>query len=169
MTNTLGIVLLREIDTVRRSVEAYPDDDSLWAAMPGVTNTGGALVQHIAGNLRHFLGHVLGGVGYTRDRDAEFGTRGATRAELAALMDETRKAVEATIPRLTDEVMSQLYPLPIAGRTVRTGDFVLHLASHLAYHLGQLDYHRRFVTGEVVVVPAVEIAKLPEFGGGASS
>jgi hypothetical protein len=24
---------------------------------------------------------------------------------------------------------------------------LLHLAAHLAYHLGQIDYHRRVVTG----------------------
>jgi hypothetical protein len=24
---------------------------------------------------------------------------------------------------------------------------LLHLATHLAYHLGQIDYHRRVVTG----------------------
>jgi uncharacterized damage-inducible protein DinB len=131
--------------------------------MPGVTNTGGMLAQHIAGNLRHFLGNVLGGVPYTRERDAEFANHSATRAELAGVMEETRAAVVATIPKLTEEVLAKQFPLPIAGRTVSTADFVVHLTSHLAYHLGQIDYHRRFVTGEVVVVGAVEVGKIPEY------
>jgi hypothetical protein len=34
----------------------------------------------------------------------------------------------------------------MSGRTVSTGLFLLHLSPHLAYHLGQLTYHRRMVT-----------------------
>ena len=131
--------------------------------MPGISNVGGTLVLHIAGNLRHFIGNVLGGVAYTRDREAEFSNRTATKAHLVKLMDETRDAIAATIPKVTDEVLKKPFPLQLAGRTVSTANFVVHLSSHLAYHLGQLDYHRRFVTGESVVVPAVEVAKIPLF------
>ncbi len=144
-------------------MEAYLDDASLWKPMPGVSNVGGTLVLHIAGNLRHFLGNVLGGVPYARDRDAEFSNRTATKAELLALMSETRDAVAATIPKLSNEILTKPFPIQIAGRTVSTADFVVHLASHLAYHLGQLDYHRRFVTGRPVVVPAVDVGKIPGF------
>lgn len=131
--------------------------------MPGISNVGGTLVLHIAGNLRHFLGNIIGGVPYTRDRDAEFSNRTATKAELIALMTETRNAIAATIPKLSNEVLEKPFPLQIAGRTVSTADFVVHLASHLAYHLGQLDYHRRFVTGRSIVVPSLEVSKIPEF------
>lgn len=131
--------------------------------MPGISNVGGTLVLHIAGNLRHFLGNIIGGVPYTRDRDAEFSNRTATKAELIALMTETRNAIAATIPKLSNEILEKPFPLQIAGRTVSTADFVVHLASHLAYHLGQLDYHRRFVTGRSIVVPSLEVSKIPEF------
>ena len=163
LLTSVGFVLLREIESVRASVEAYPDDASLWKPMPGISNVGGTLVQHIAGNLRHFLGNILGGVPYARDREAEFSNRSATKAELVALMTETRNAIAATIPKLSNEVLEKPFPLQIAGRTVSTADFVVHLASHLAYHLGQLDYHRRFVTGKSVVVPSLEVGKIPEF------
>jgi len=133
--------------------------------VPGISNAGGTLALHIAGNLRHFLGGVVGGVPYVRDRDAEFSNRTATKSELVELMEETRKAVSATIPKLSNDVLAQPFPLQIAGRTVSTADFVIHLASHLAYHLGQLDYHRRAVTGErAQVVPAVDVRKIPELG-----
>ena len=131
--------------------------------MPGITNTGGTLALHIAGNLRHFLGNTLGGVPYTRDREAEFSNRTATRAELAALIDETRDAIARTIPKLSADVLAKPFPLPIVNRTVSTANFIVHLATHLAYHLGQMDYHRRFVTGESVVVPSLEVGKIPEF------
>jgi uncharacterized damage-inducible protein DinB len=160
---SVGFVLLREIESVRASVEAYPSDASLFQPVPGITNTGGTLALHIAGNLRHFLGNVLGGIPYTRDRNAEFSNRAATRAQLAEQIEETRKAVAATIPKLSSEILAKPFPLQIAGRTVSTADFIVHLATHLAYHLGQMDYHRRVVTGKAVVVGAVEVAKIPEF------
>lgn len=162
LQRSVGFVLLREIESVRASVEAYPDDASLWKPMPGISNVGGTLVQHIAGNLRHFLGNVLGGIPYTRDREAEFSNRTATKAELADLIAETRDAIAVTIPKLSNETFTNPFPLQIGGRTVSTADFVVHLASHLAYHLGQLDYHRRYVTGKPVVVPSLEVSKIPE-------
>lgn len=162
LQSSSGFVLLREIESVRRSVEAYPTDESLWTPVTGITNTGGTLALHIAGNVRHFLGNLLGGVPYTRDRDAEFSNRSATRAEIVALIEETRKAIAATIPKLSNDVLAGPFPIQLVGRTVSTADIVIHLASHLAYHLGQMDYHRRMVTGENVVVPALEVSKIPE-------
>ncbi|MDQ6717495.1 MAG: DinB family protein [Gemmatimonadota bacterium] len=163
LQRSAGFVLLREIESVRSSIEAYPSDESLWAPVPGITNTGGTLALHIAGNLRHFLGNFLGGVPFTRDREAEFSNRSATRADLVALIEETRKAIAASIPKLSNVVLARPFPLQIVGRTVGTADFVVHLASHLAYHLGQMDYHRRIVTGEAAVVPALEVSKIPGY------
>jgi hypothetical protein len=44
---------------------------------------------------------------------------------------------------------------------MRTDDYLVHLATHLAYHLGQLDYHRRVVTGDPRSIGAVAPAELP--------
>jgi len=156
---TLRLVLVRELGAVRRSVEAYPDDASVWAVPAGLPNAGGTLVLHVAGNLRHFLGTVLGGSGYTRDREAEFARRNVTRAELVAEVDAAIAAVErALVPSLD---ASRTYPESVGGRTLRTGDLLLHLTSHLAFHLGQLDYHRRVVTGDSRGVSAIALADLP--------
>jgi hypothetical protein len=43
---------------------------------------------------------------------------------------------------------------------VSTGLFLTHLVAHLAYHLGQIDYHRRLVTGQTDGVGAVSIPAL---------
>jgi hypothetical protein len=37
----------------------------------------------------------------------------------------------------------------------------VHLATHFTYHLGQLDYHRRLVTGQGATVGAVSPTELP--------
>ena len=154
-------ILSRELGAVRRSVEAYPSDASLWEERPGLPNSGGTLVLHIAGNLQHYLGAVLGGSGYRRDRDGEFARRGVSRDELLAEIDAATRAVERGLSLLTDEALATQYPERIAGRTVTTGDYLVHLASHLAYHLGQLDYHRRVVSGSRTGVGAISPADLP--------
>lgn len=158
---TIESILRRELGAVRRSVEIYPDDDAPWAERPGLPNAGGTLVLHVAGNLQHYVGAVLGRSGYRRDRDAEFARRDVPRSELVAEIDAAERAVIAGCAALTAETLAAPYPEAIAGRTVATGDFLVHLASHLAYHLGQLDYHRRVVTGDRRGVGAIASAELP--------
>ena len=51
------------------------------------------------------------------------------------------------MPALTEEALDREYPQKIYDHTVTTGDWLAHLASHLTYHLGQIDYLRRMVTG----------------------
>ena len=161
LRSAVTTVMLRELGAVRRSIEAYPDDQSPWAERPGLPNAGGTLALHIAGNLRHFVGLGLGGVAYVRDRDAEFSRRGVTRAAIVAELDAAREALERGMAATTDAMLADPYPEPIAGRRVSTGDFLVHLAAHLAWHLGQLDYHRRVVTGDRQSMGALAPGELP--------
>lgn len=162
LPSTVHAVLRRELAALRRSVEAYPDDASLWAERPGLPNSGGTIVLHLAGNLQHFLGAVLGGTGYRRDRDAEFARRDVPRAELLAEITATETAVDRGMGRVSEAVLATPYPERIAGRSLAMGDFLVHLATHLAYHLGQLDYHRRLVSGDRRSIGAMTPGELPE-------
>ncbi len=145
VTDDLRATMVRDLRALSREVTAYPSDESLWQPVPGITNTGGTLALHLTGNLQHFVGAVLGGSSYRRDRDAEFNRRDATRAELAAEVERAIAAVEATLPRLTPAQLEAPFPQEVGGKRLPTARFLTHLASHLAYHLGQLDYHRRMV------------------------
>ncbi len=40
---------------------------------------------------------------------------------------------------------------------------ILHVAVHLAYHIGQVDYHRRLVTGDTSGVDAISPVALEAF------
>ena len=157
----VAALLRRELAALRRSVEAYPDDASVWRLPAGVPNAAGTLVLHCAGNLCHYLGAVLGGDGYRRDRDAEFARRDVPRAELLAELDAAAAAVDRGLAGRTDAELDAEYPEAVGGRRLAARDFVLHLAAHLAYHLGQVDYHRRAVTGDARAVGAVALAELP--------
>lgn len=161
LQNTIRTIITRELYAVRRGVEAYPDDASLWRTVPGIANVGGTLVLHVCGNLRHYFGAVLGGSGYVRDRDAEFERRGVAREELLGEIDAAIDAVTRGMDATSDDALGARYPVQIAGREVMTVDFLVHSAAHLAYHLGQFDYHRRIVTGDGRTIGAVAPAELP--------
>lgn len=164
LNRTLQLLLTRDLRAFKREVEAYPDDASIWRAVPGLPNSGGTLALHVAGNLQHFVGAVLGKDGYVRDRDSEFARRDVPRAELLRGLDAAIAAVERTLARLPEQAFAGPYPEPVAKRQVSALDFGVHLAVHLAYHLGQIDYHRRMVTGDPKGIDAVSVRELPEKG-----
>lgn len=160
LTTVAQIVILRELAAVRRSIEAYPDDASIWALPAGLPNAAGTLALHLAGNLQHYVGKVLGGSSYVRDRPAEFARRDVPRAEILAELDAATAAVARTLPTVSPHSLTQPYPEPIGGEVLSTETFLMHLAAHLAYHLGQVDYHRRVVTGNSQGVGALSPAAL---------
>ena len=162
LNSTLQVMLVRELRAFQREIDAYPDDAAIWKPIPGVPNVGGTLALHVAGNIQHFVGAILGRDGFVRDRDAEFARRDVPRTELIAGLNAAITSVERTLPKVSAQTLESPYPEPIAKRQVRTADCALHLAVHLAYHLGQLDYHRRAVTGNAGGIDAVSVRELPE-------
>jgi uncharacterized damage-inducible protein DinB len=153
-------ILVRELTTLKKELEAYPSDAEVWRVAPGISNSAGTLALHLAGNLQHFVGRVLGGTSYLRDREAEFATRDLPRGELLRQVDAAIAAVEGTLDRLPAAALAEDYPEPVAKVRLNTADFLVHLVSHLSYHLGQVDYHRRLVTGSVTTVSAVAPGRL---------
>lgn len=164
LRDALRALLLRELRALNREIAAYPDDQSIWETAPGITNSAGNLVLHISGNLRHFFGAVLGGSGYVRNRDAEFSPRGLSRLELIAEIEATIADVQHALDVLDASRLESAYPLPIGERRVRTAEFLVHLAVHLGYHLGQVDYHRRILTGSPQTVDTMSIRELTQIG-----
>jgi hypothetical protein len=160
MKEWIHTVMTRELKALRREVESYPSDEELWRGAEGITNPGGNLVLHLAGNIQYFLGTVLGGTGYKRYRDAEFGSRDVPRDQLLREVDAAIAAVETGLGRVRDADLGKPFPEPVGGVTPTTGAFLAHLAVHLGYHLGQVDYHRRIVTGECKTVGAMTVAEL---------
>ena len=162
MRDAIQTVMLRELRALDREIVAYPDDESVWKTPEGISNSGGNLALHLAGNLRHFVGAVLGGGTYVRDRNAEFSSKDLTRDELRAIVASSISELSDAFDRITDDQLSKEYPLKVAERRLRTGDFLVHLAVHLSYHLGQIDYHRRLVTSSSEAVDTVSPKELPE-------
>ena len=160
MNDYLVGVIVRDLKAVGREVEAYPDDASLWRTPPGVANSGGTLALHLCGNVQHFFGAILGGTGYVRDRAAEFSRRDVPRAEIVQQVNAAVAAAERGLAKVTDASLGERFSEAIAGHTVETGEWLIHLAVHLGYHLGQIDYHRRLVTGKGDTVGTMAVPQL---------
>lgn len=142
----LSRVMRRDLDSLRDSVQGYEDEDDLWKRVPGIANSAGNLALHLAGNLQFYVGTQLGQTGYVRDRPAEFDTPGVPRTELVRRIEETRGVVRKVLGRLDPRALEAEYPIEVGGVRLSTGQFLTHVAVHLGYHLGQVDYHRRMLT-----------------------
>jgi uncharacterized damage-inducible protein DinB len=160
MKEWITTVITRELKALRREIESYPSDDELWEIPAGIANPGGNLALHLAGNLQYFLGNVLGKNGYVRNRDAEFGNRDVPRAELLREIDKAIEAVQLGMSKIGEADLAEPFPEKVGGVSSTTGAFLAHFATHLAYHLGQVDYHRRIMTGEGKTVKAMTLTEL---------
>lgn len=156
----LARVLVRDVNAVRRELEAYPDERSVWALPPGIANSAGTLALHIAGNLQHFIGAVLGGSGYKRDRAAEFARRDVPRSGVIVELEAAIVAVGLGMSQVGEARLGEEFPEAIAGFRVVTGEWLIHLVAHTGYHLGQIDYHRRLVSGSGATVGTMAAAEL---------
>lgn len=153
-------IFRRDLRCFIREVELFPDDATLWRTVPGVTNSAGNVALHVAGNLRHFLGAVLGATGYVRQREREFAQREGTRASVTAELASAIAAVEAGLAALTPDMEADLFPAPVGTHRPRTGLLLTHLAVHLAFHLGQAGYLRRALTGDATSAGGMSIPEL---------
>jgi uncharacterized damage-inducible protein DinB len=136
----------RDLNKLKQEIEQYSDEADLWKKSGSIPNSAGNLCQHLCGNLRHFIGAVLGNSDYVRDRDSEFTRGDVSRAALIGEIDATLADVKSTLEGLSDDVLASDYPIDVFGKgAFKTDWFLVHLATHFNYHLGQLDYHRRLV------------------------
>ena len=133
----------RDLLKLKEEIGLYAGEASLWTIAPGIANSGGTLCLHLVGNLRHFIGTVLGKTAYIRQRDLEFSLRNVPREALLAGIDEAIGEVKNTLNALQDSDLDKPYPQEKNGETPTTRALLLHLLTHLGYHLGQVNYHRR--------------------------
>jgi uncharacterized damage-inducible protein DinB len=140
-------LLIRELDGFRRELKLFPDEESLWRVVPGITNSAANLAIHVAGNLQHYVGAVLGGTKYIRRRDVEFSRRSGTLAEILSELDRAEDVVRTVLPKISEAMLDSEYPEAVGPMKFRTDQLLLHLCVHAGFHLGQAGYLRRAMTG----------------------
>ena len=145
MTESINKVMQRNLQQLKKEMAAYENEKDLWLMAGEIPNSAGNLCLHLCGNLQHYIGTVLGDSGYVRQRDAEFSTKNVSLQELLLLIDATMEGVSNTLGNLPAESLAKNYPEQIFSTPMTTEYFLIHLASHLGYHLGQINYHRRLL------------------------
>jgi uncharacterized damage-inducible protein DinB len=139
-------ILIRDIDLLYKEIEQYPETDMLWKILPGTSNSAGNLALHLCGNLHHFIGSVIGKSDYVRNRQEEFSKKDVDKIELLHMIQVCKTEVERILSILNDDILLQEFPVEISGVMSRTDFVLIHIISHLDYHRGQINYHRRFFT-----------------------
>ena len=137
--------MIRNLQTLRLEVSSFKDETKLWETLPGTTNSAGNLCLHLVGNLNHFIGAGIGKTGFIRNRDAEFSGSPISKLELVKTIDECLTTVELSFAELTEDDLQKDFPLPWReGLFYNTHFMLVQLTAHLNYHLGQVNYCRRF-------------------------
>lgn len=142
---TLKILFRRDLDQLKRELEQYRNESTIWQIEKGIANSAGNLCLHLIGNLNTYIGGELGKTGYVRNRELEFSQKDVPRTELLAKIDATIHVVDASLDTVTGAQLEEEYPMLVFEKKTSTGYFLVHLSTHLGYHLGQINYHRRLL------------------------
>lgn len=145
MIEVIRTLFNRDLNKLKSEIEAYQDESRLWLSSGTISNSAGNLCLHLVGNLNTYLGAEVGKTGYIRDRPLEFSQKDVPRAELILMVEATIKVVNHSLDQLTEADLQKEYPLLVFAEKTSTEYFLVHLTTHLAYHLGQINYHRRLL------------------------
>jgi Protein of unknown function (DUF1572) len=135
----------RDLNKLIAEINLYKNENNLWLVREGISNSAGNLCLHLIGNLNHFIGAVLGNTGYVREREKEFSLKNIPAKDLVARIEATAVVVKNSLLKVTAADFKKHFPIEVFNKPLTTGFFMLHLATHLSYHLGQINYHRRLV------------------------
>ena len=145
ITKTLSILFKRDLLRLREEISSYQTDANIWKVSEAISNSGGNLCLHLVGNLNTYIGKELGKTNYLRNRELEFSLKNVPRTVLIVMIDETTEIVMSVLDSLTPEEMQLDFPVLVLERVTTTEYMLIHLANHLNYHLGQINYHRRLL------------------------
>lgn len=113
-------------------------DDGLFVALDAESNSIAILVKHIAGNMRSRWRDFLttDGEKPDRDRDTEFETPPATRAELMGMWEDGWKYVFDALEPLTEADLTRTVTIRSEPHSVMQA--INRQIAHYAHHVGQI-------------------------------
>jgi hypothetical protein len=142
---TLQKIFKRDLEKLKQEIASYRNENNLWKVDKGIANSSGNLCLHLVGNLNAYIGAEIGKTGYVRNRDLEFSLKNIPQVQLVKMIENTIVVVEEGLSKLKENDLEREYPLLVFKEKTSTGYFLIHLAVHLDYHLGQVNYHRRLL------------------------
>lgn len=145
LTETLKILFNRDLNKLKSEIGSYKNEANLWVIDKSIANSAGNLCLHLIGNLNTYIGSTLGDSRYIRNRELEFSLKDIPKQELVNMIEATIIMVNETMDKITEEQLNSEYPMLVFQEKTSTEFFLVHLTTHLAYHLGQINYHRRLL------------------------
>lgn len=145
VVNILKTLFNRDLTKLKSEIELYENENKIWFVEKGITNSAGNLTLHLIGNLNTYIGAEIGKTNYIRNRALEFSQKDISKKELIKSIEETIIMIENALDKVTEEDLKKEYPVLVFDKKTSTEYFLIHLSTHLAYHLGQINYHRRMI------------------------
>ena len=135
----------RDLGKLKNEIELYENEERIWHTEKSIANSAGNLCLHLIGNLKTYIGAGIGNINYVRNRDLEFSAKDVSKSVLLKEIDDTIAIVDSALQTLKESDMEKDFPVLIWDQSTTMGFTLLHLSSHLNYHLGQINYHRRLL------------------------
>lgn len=145
MLDVVKSLFTRDLDKLYNEINLYKNEDAIWKTAGEVSNSGGNLCLHLIGNLNTYIGKELGHTDYTRNRELEFSLKNTPRPALLDMIKQTIEVVTNGLDKLDENSLRAEYPVLVFDTKTSIAYMLLHLVTHLNYHLGQIDYHRRLI------------------------
>jgi uncharacterized damage-inducible protein DinB len=145
LSTTLSLLFERDLTLLKNELSLYKSEATIWQIDKDVANSAGNLTLHLVGNLNTYIGAEIGKTSYVRDRPLEFSAKNIPRQQLLMMIDDTIVVIENALATMQEADFEQEYPLLVLANKTSTEYFLVHLATHLTYHLGQVNYHRRLL------------------------
>lgn len=122
-------------------------EEDFWWRPNAASNSAGNLVLHLAGNVRQWIVHGLGGAVDLREREKEFGARGGVaKAEALARLQASVDDACTVIEQMDADGLAATYT-PQAHEV--TGfEAIYHVVEHFSMHTGQILWIAKARTGE---------------------
>lgn len=135
----------RDLNKLKDEINLFINEKDIWIISGEIKNSPGNLCLHVCGNLKYFIGAILGNTGFVRDREKEFSLKNVPREELLQNINETWDVIKSTLSKLEENKFENKYPIEVFSKEMTTEYFLIHLTTHLSYHLGQINYLRRLL------------------------
>jgi len=145
LVDELRKVFLKDLQKLKEEIGLYRSEPNIWKIEKQIANSAGNLCLHLVGNLNTYFGATIGKTGYIRNRDQEFLLKNIPQKELVSMVENTITMLDKVMKSITDDQLKEEYPLLVLKKKTSKGYFLFHLSSHLGYHLGQINYHRRLI------------------------
>jgi uncharacterized damage-inducible protein DinB len=145
LIETVKSIFSRDLLRLKSEINLYKDESNLWIVEDNIANSAGNLCLHLIGNLNTYIGAEFGKTNYIRNRELEFSLKNISKKELIEQIDNTILVVEMSLNNITKEQLKNEHPILVFDKKTTLEFLLVHLTTHLSYHLGQINYHRRLL------------------------